>query len=140
MDGCVLNFDSESILRKSVELMNAHTFPHFNPEHSGCVQFPFVRSYLRPKVQTEMTKGIGISNLMFTERIKENILGVEPDPSNAALLQIESTSVRMQQSVKGQLGIYILSLTRLVSFSHSMDTSFECVCYSWPNKPLHPAT
>lgn len=109
MARCLLNVDLESILRKSVEFMNAHTFPHLIPKR--CVQFqffPFVRSYLRPKVQTKVTKGIRISNLMFTERIKENILGVEPDPSNAALLQIESTSVRMQQSVKGQLGIYIL--------------------------------
>lgn len=101
--------------------MNAHTFPQFNPRRSRCVQFPFVRSYLRPKGQTERTKGIGISNLMFTERIKENILGVEPDPSNAALLQIESTSVRMQQSVKGQLGIYIHPFSHSISFFFTLD-------------------
>lgn len=100
----------------------------FNPEALDVSNSnsPFVRSYLRPKVQTKVTKGIRISNLMFTERIKAKHLGSGTWSIKCRIVADWINQCSDATVCKRAAGGFTSQpLTRLVSFSHSTDTSFE---------------
>lgn len=95
----------------------AHISTNFNPKASNS---PLFAAICVRKCKQKWQKGSEYPIWCLQKGLKTTSCArVEPDPSNAALLQIEATSVRMQQSVKGQLKeIYIL---HSISFFFTLD-------------------